>query len=79
MWPQGSTPICVERLNCLNASPVNLPTTPAPGAEIDVTVQLTAPKQPGMYQSYFRLLDPTGKKFGQRIRCQIHVVDAQGK
>ena len=48
-------------------SPVN------PSDEVDVSVQLIAPFHPGKYVGYWRLVEPSGKKFGQRVRVQIHV------
>lgn len=45
-----------------------------PGQEIDISVPLVSPAQPGMYFGYYRLSNPvTGKKFGQRVWVQIHV------
>jgi len=44
-----------------------------PGETIDVSVPLQAPSQPGKYIGYWRLSEPSGKKFGQRVRVQIQV------
>eukprot|EP00005_Dracoamoeba_jomungandri_P006288 CAMPEP_0174262502 /NCGR_PEP_ID=MMETSP0439-20130205/13012_1 /TAXON_ID=0 /ORGANISM="Stereomyxa ramosa, Strain Chinc5" /LENGTH=265 /DNA_ID=CAMNT_0015347221 /DNA_START=64 /DNA_END=861 /DNA_ORIENTATION=+ len=44
-----------------------------PGDEVDVAVQMQAPKQPGMYEGFWKLAAPDGKKFGQRLRVKIVV------
>ena len=38
--------------------------TVAPGQEIDVSVDLVAPDQPGTYQGFFKLRNPNGTVFG---------------
>jgi len=48
-----------------------------PGESIDVSVSLKAPPKEGKYVGYWRLVDPSGKKFGQRVRVQIQVVDSE--
>jgi len=46
-----------------------------PGESIDVSVPLYAPSASGKYVGYWRLCEPSGKKFGQRVRVQIQVED----
>lgn len=46
----------------------------APGWEIDITVTMRTPAQPGSYENFWRLSTPEGRKFGQRIRCKVAVV-----
>jgi len=71
-WPEGTSLVRVDRGNELSAPDVNpLTVLPAPEEEVDVSVTLSAPRSHGQYSSYFKFLSPGGKKFGQRVRCQI--------
>jgi len=54
---------------------VLIPNEVLPNQEINISVELLAPQQYGRYTGYWRLQDPNGKKFGQRVRVQIEVVD----
>eukprot|EP01027_Heterolobosea_sp_BB2_P004515 GEZU01006916.1.p1 GENE.GEZU01006916.1~~GEZU01006916.1.p1 ORF type:complete len:446 (+),score=165.10 GEZU01006916.1:205-1542(+) len=47
-----------------------------PGQEVDVSVSLVAPQEPGRYIGYWRLRTPDGKKFGQRVWVQIQVISS---
>jgi len=48
----------------------------APGEEVDVVVDMTAPSDNGRFIGYYRLSGPWGRrKFGQRVWCHIQVVD----
>jgi len=38
----------------------------APGWEVDITVAMHTPAQPGSYENFWRLSTPEGRKFGQR-------------
>lgn len=44
-----------------------------PGMEIEVTMQLTAPKLPGKYCAFFRFMHGDNKRFGQKVWCDIMV------
>lgn len=46
----------------------------APDAEAEVSVDLVAPAKPGRYVSHWRLVSPTGQKFGHRVWVLIQVV-----
>merc|ERR1719311_1071491 len=47
-----------------------------PGEEVDVVVEMVAPKELGRYLGYWRLVGPMGRrKFGQRVWCHVQVVD----
>jgi len=73
-WPEGTLLARVDRANELSAPDItSLPPThlPAVGEEVHVGVSLRAPQSAGEYTSYFKLLAPAGKKFGQRLRCQV--------
>jgi hypothetical protein len=43
---------------------MNLPSSVGPGQVMDLSVNLTAPSQPGSYQGFWRLQNLTGGKFG---------------
>merc|ERR1712137_804182 len=45
------------------------------GSEVQLAVDLVAPQRAGRYIAYFRLISPSGKKFGQRIWCTVNVVE----
>jgi hypothetical protein len=45
----------------------------APGEEVDVAANLTAPEKPGRYVSHFRLATPQGVRYGHRMWALIHV------
>ena len=44
-----------------------------PGEERDVAVTCRSPDKDGRYNSYWRAVDPTGNRFGQRLAIVIHV------
>lgn len=44
-----------------------------PGEERDVTVTCRCPDKDGRYNSYWRAIDPTGNRFGQRLTIKIIV------
>jgi len=70
-WPEGSYFLQIDRANDLGASEKTLVPSANPNEEVTVSVTMTSPKLAGRYQTYFKLCTPYGKKFGQRIRCQI--------
>jgi len=73
-WPEGTVFLRVDRGNELSAPDTTRVASISPNQETDVTVQMISPASPGRYQSYFKLCSPSGKKFGQRMRCQILAV-----
>jgi len=75
-WPEGTSIMRVDRNNELNAAYTTpfIGSVPVPGAEANVSVKLQAPNLTGEYTSYFKMLSPSGKKFGQRFRCVVVVV-----
>ncbi|XP_024388453.1 protein NBR1 homolog [Physcomitrium patens] len=46
----------------------------APDGEAEVSVDFIAPQKAGRYVSHWRLVSPTGQKFGHRFWVLIHVV-----
>lgn len=53
-------------------SRVNVPPTPSNGV-VDISVPMRAPDQPGVYTSTWRLQDPQGQWFGNRVFVVIRV------
>ncbi len=45
-------------------SSVSIPADVAPGATVDLSVNLTAPSDSGIYQGYWKLQDASGNRFG---------------
>merc|ERR1712137_90885 len=77
-WPSGSmlTPVGA---NCnLLQSPekiaINDDHLPAPGVWCIVGTVFTAPTEPGIYMSYWRMSDSRHTSFGERIRVKIKVI-----
>lgn len=69
-WPSGcylqlaggTLPQCVERV----------PVAPLPpGTCTEISLQMTSPAQPGVYQSKWRMITPTGSYFGG-MYCNLH-------
>ncbi|MCS6773445.1 MAG: NBR1-Ig-like domain-containing protein, partial [Thermoflexales bacterium] len=57
-------------------SPVSrVPVSPTPSnANVDISVPMVAPAQPGIYTSTWRLQDPQGQWFGNRVFVVIRVL-----
>jgi hypothetical protein len=75
-WPEGCRLLFVSRRGGdIMGAPDFVPIEGkvAPGAEIDVSVQMVAPKEAGKYVGFWRLSDAEGKKFGQRFSVAIVV------
>jgi len=74
-WPDGSTLAWIgKRPQDRLGAPLSVPVAScAPGQEVEVSVPVTAPAEPGRYTCFFRLQAPQGRKFGQRLWIQITV------
>ena len=77
-WPAGTRLLFVGKNSDRMGAPdeVLVQREVLPGAEIDISVPLTAPQAPGRYVTYFRLSGPDQRKFGQRVWCSIIVKEA---
>jgi hypothetical protein len=77
-WPEQSVLLCVgKKCDQLGAADsVKLNRSVLPGEEVDVSVAMTAPSAGGTYTGFWRLAEPSGRKFGPRVRVQIKVVDS---
>eukprot|EP00897_Mesotaenium_endlicherianum_P009512 jgi/Mesen1/858/ME000114S10942 len=77
VWPHGSVLQLVggDKLSDVESVTLQIPNAGlAPEEEVDVSVDLVAPTQPGRYVSHYRLVAPFGPKFGHRVWCLIQVV-----
>lgn len=78
-WPEKSVLLCVgkkaDQIGVVTNSVV-LPRSVMPGEEIDVSVNMIAPTAGGSYTGFWRLADPSGRKFGPRVRVLIKVIDS---
>lgn len=72
-WPEGVALSFVsgDSLSLFESIPVM---SVAPGAEVDVSVDMTAPKEVGRYVSNWRLQSPSGVFFGHQVWADIMVV-----
>lgn len=75
-WNANFTFLRVSRTEDALNAPLSVPLAQevAPGWEVDITVTMKTPTQPGAYENFWRLTTPEGRKFGQRVRCKITVV-----
>jgi polar amino acid transport system substrate-binding protein len=62
----------------IGGNPVSVSTVVPPGSTYDVTVSITAPRQPGRYQSFWSMRSPSGMFFGDRLWVGIDVVTPAG-
>ena len=53
---------------------VDLPRSIAPGEEVDIGMNLTAPTTPGSYEGRFRMRDAQGVYFGEPVYVRVSVV-----
>lgn len=60
-------------LSQMGGQPTYIKGTVAPGATYDISVQLTAPTQPGVYQGFWQM-NGQGKAFGTKIYVGIQVL-----
>jgi len=81
-WPAGTLLVPVRRManagggcfgdHALLAGPaaVEVPVAKQ-GETVDITVQFTAPQEPGLYEGVYRLQGPGGRRFGQRLIVSV--------
>ncbi|SAM02592.1 hypothetical protein [Absidia glauca] len=78
-WPSGCKLICTggdlpPTLSHQHQSGKAFTIPPiSPGEETRVMIALSAPKDPGCYRGYFRLMSSDGIRFGARLWCDIKV------
>jgi len=67
-YVQGNTPAAQ-----MGGQPTHIKGTVAPGATYDMSVNLVAPIQPGVYQGFWQMNNGKGTPFGERIYVGITV------
>lgn len=66
-WPEGCHLVYVQgELLGASAHRFSVPATPA-HTELSLSIDFQAPTKPGRYTSYWRMVDPDGRRFGHRI------------
>ncbi|KAH7296841.1 hypothetical protein KP509_26G041200 [Ceratopteris richardii] len=76
-WPQDTQLLHIggDVLSSQEAVGLELPESGlACGEKVELSVDLVAPDKAGRYTSYWRLVAPSGQKFGQRVWVTIQVV-----
>jgi len=68
-WPAGCQLLFVSHKgdNLNGPERVDIKGDVQPGQEIDVSVPIITPTEPGRYVGYYRMVTPDGVKFGQRV------------
>jgi hypothetical protein len=74
-WPEGTKLLFIstQKGDQMSGPEQVLVPSVQPGAEVDISVELTAPQPQGKYVGFYRLVSPGGKKFGDRVRNLIYV------
>ncbi len=76
-WGKGFTLRFVGGLAQTNTTEVPLPEA-APGSEVLVSVDLTAPKEPGMAYGDWKFFDASGNPFGDMVYWRVQVQGGNG-
>ena len=72
-WTTKYKLVFVSGTQMSNVSYVNLPYNVQPGQTVDISVQMTAPKDAGSYKSEWKLVNESGSQFGVGSNCQTAV------
>lgn len=72
-WSNSYSVVFVSGNSMGGPASQNLTETIAPGTTVDVSVNLTAPHEPGSYTGYWTLKNATGQTFGDSFYVQIDV------
>ena len=71
-WPEDTLFIQTNG-DDFSAAPLNIRGPIQPNQEVDVTIDMVAPKQPGNYIAFFRFVHGDNNRFGQKVWCDIMV------
>lgn len=71
-WEENTRLACVGGDKLASVESVPVPAV-APGAEVDIPVDMVAPSRAGRYIGYWRLVSLDGSRFGQRVWVDIVV------
>jgi len=69
-WPAGTQLAFIGGDHLQTIDSVAVPCV-APGQEVDVAVDMKVPSKPGRYVGYWRLGQPDGTRFGQRVWVDV--------
>ncbi|GFP90769.1 uncharacterized protein c6orf106 homolog [Phtheirospermum japonicum] len=75
-WPHKTQIVWIggDRLSKQSSVEVEIPVAGLSiDKELDIRVDLICPEIPGDYISFWRLVSPSGEKFGERIRVLVQV------
>jgi hypothetical protein len=75
-WEAGTRLVFSSGAQMGGPADVPVPAPVAPGSEVDISVNLTAPNSPGSHQGKWQLRDDTGAFFGNPIWVKIVVPSA---
>jgi len=77
-WPAGSRLIFISKKGDHMEGPEFVPVEGPvlPNTEIDISVNLVAPEEPGLYTGVWRMCTAEGKKFGQRLWVSVTVTSS---
>lgn len=62
----------------VGGNPVAIGSVVPPGGTYDLTVSITAPQQPGRYQSFWAMRSPGGMNFGDRLWVGMDIITPVG-
>lgn len=65
-WPEGSQLVFTGGVNLSRQNTVPVMAL-NPGEVCDISVDMSSPEQPGMYESKWRMVTPSGSYFGGNI------------
>jgi len=72
-WPKGTRLLRVSFRDDFKCASEVIVNECESECEVEVSVPMVAPSELGLYESFWKVALPIGKKFGQRIRCQVLV------
>nr|CAG4638034.1 EOG090X0CQ9 [Chydorus sphaericus] len=73
-WPEGSQLVFTGGVNLSRQNTVPVMAL-NPGEVCDISVDMSSPEQPGMYESKWRMVTPSGSYFGDTIWVIISVAE----
>jgi len=77
-WPEGTSLVFVGGDVLSSGDSVRVPPV-APGEEVDISVDMVAPKKPSRYISNWRLSTAEGARFGHRVWVDVAVDEVEKK
>jgi hypothetical protein len=79
-FPPGTKLVCLSGENAVDPASLQVAIPQVPAGEVfEISVTVVAPKIPGRYVSYFRLVDGEGERFGPRFWFDFYVPEPCGR